>query len=77
MVIRNRIRVERYKTSMLYTEAFDLVSTFYRKHGDDSPQNASEGFKSGRLMGSVVDFPKNVVLTNLDTCVTNFVGLYV
>lgn len=45
---------------MSYTEAFELVSVFYRKHGDNSPQNASEGFKSGKLMGAVVDFPKNV-----------------
>lgn len=45
---------------MSYTEAFDLVSAFYRKHGDNSPQTASEGFRSGKLMGFVVDFPKNV-----------------
>ncbi|CAE6462457.1 unnamed protein product [Rhizoctonia solani] len=58
----SRIRVDRYKKQMSYTEAFELVSTFYRKHGDDSPENASEGFKSGKLMGCVVDFPKNVVI---------------
>ncbi|KAH7340491.1 muts domain V-domain-containing protein [Rhizoctonia solani] len=58
----SRIRVDRYKKQMSYTEAFELVSAFYRKHGDDSPENASEGFKSGKLMGCVVDFPKNVVI---------------
>ncbi|CAE6491489.1 unnamed protein product [Rhizoctonia solani] len=56
----SRIRVDRYKNQMSYTEAFELVSAFYRKHGDDSAENASEGFKSGKLMGCVVDFPKNV-----------------
>ncbi|CAE6439755.1 unnamed protein product [Rhizoctonia solani] len=58
----SRIRVDRYKNQMSYTEAFELVSAFYRKHGDDSPEKASEGFKSGKLMGCVVDFPKNVVI---------------
>ncbi|KAG9120901.1 Mismatch repair protein msh3, partial [Ceratobasidium sp. 392] len=58
----NRIRVERYKDSMSYTDAFDLVSAFYRKHGDDAPQTASEGFRSGKLMGCLVDFPKNVII---------------
>ncbi|GAB1517406.1 Mismatch repair protein msh3 [Rhizoctonia solani] len=58
----SRIRVERYQDQMSYTEAFELVSAFYRKHGDDSPENASEGFKSGKLMGCIVDFPKNVVI---------------
>ncbi|KDN51533.1 hypothetical protein RSAG8_00078, partial [Rhizoctonia solani AG-8 WAC10335] len=58
----SRIRVDRYKNQMSYTEAFELVSAFYRKHGDDSTENASEGFKSGKLMGCVVDFPKNVVI---------------
>ncbi|CAE6452008.1 unnamed protein product [Rhizoctonia solani] len=58
----SRIRFDRYKNQMSYTEAFELVSAFYRKHGDDSPENASEGFKSGKLMGCVVDFPKNVVI---------------
>ncbi|CAE6432319.1 unnamed protein product [Rhizoctonia solani] len=57
-----RIRLDRYKNRMSYTEAFELVSAFYRKHGDDSPESASEGFKSGKLMGCVVDFPKNVVI---------------
>ncbi|CUA72462.1 DNA mismatch repair protein msh3 [Rhizoctonia solani] len=56
----SRIRFDRYKNQMSYTEAFELVSAFYRKHGNDSPENASEGFKSGKLMGCVVDFPKNV-----------------
>ncbi|CAE7205240.1 unnamed protein product [Rhizoctonia solani] len=58
----SRIRVDRYKSQMSYTEAFELVSAFYRKHGDDSPEKASEGFRSGKLMGCVVDFPKNVVI---------------
>ncbi|CAE6461722.1 unnamed protein product, partial [Rhizoctonia solani] len=61
----SRIRVERYQDQMSYTEAFELVSAFYRKHGDDSPENASEGFKSGKLMGCIVDFPKNVVVIAL------------
>jgi hypothetical protein len=50
---------------MSYTEAFDLVSAFYRKHGDGAPQTASEGFRSGRLMGCLVDFPKNVLAVRL------------
>ncbi|KAG9099780.1 Mismatch repair protein msh3 [Ceratobasidium sp. 370] len=58
----NRIRVERYKDPMSYTDAFDLVSAFYRKHGEDAPQTASEGFRSGKLMGCLVDFPKNVII---------------
>ncbi|KAJ1310165.1 hypothetical protein OPQ81_006909 [Rhizoctonia solani] len=58
----SRIRIDRYEHQMSYSEAFELVSAFYRKHGDDSPGNASEGFKSGKLMGCVVDFPKNVVI---------------
>ncbi|QRW14701.1 DNA mismatch repair protein MutS [Ceratobasidium sp. AG-Ba] len=58
----NRIRVERYKDPMSYTEAFDLVSAFYREHGDNAPQTASEGFRSGKLMGCLVDFPKNVIV---------------
>ncbi|KAG8715116.1 Mismatch repair protein msh3 [Ceratobasidium sp. 394] len=58
----NRIRVERYKDSMSYTDAFDLVSAFYRKHGGNAPQTASEGFRSGKLMGCLVDFPKNVII---------------
>ncbi|KAG8691841.1 Mismatch repair protein msh3 [Ceratobasidium sp. 423] len=58
----SRIRVDRYKNQMSYTEAFELVSAFYRKHGNNSPENASEGFKSGKLMGCVADFPKNVVI---------------
>jgi DNA mismatch repair protein MSH3 len=66
------MRVERYKHSMSYTEAFDLVSAFYRKHGDDSPQNASDGFKSGKLMGCVVDFPKNVLPIDLNDSVATY-----
>ncbi|CAE6520424.1 unnamed protein product [Rhizoctonia solani] len=58
----SRIRFDRYKNQMSYTEAFELVSGFYRKHGDNSPENASAGFKSGKLMGCVADFPKNVVI---------------
>ncbi|KAG6841688.1 hypothetical protein C0991_008326 [Blastosporella zonata] len=56
----DRVRTEHFKDTLSYTNAFDLVSTFYT----DKTQAAvaSESFTSGRLMAEVANLPKRVVV---------------
>ncbi|KAI0003416.1 DNA mismatch repair protein MSH3 [Russula compacta] len=56
-----RIRVERYKNQMSYTDAFDFVSQFYTQKTHCGKASAS--FTSaGKLMAEVADYPKQVIL---------------
>ncbi|EIM90301.1 DNA mismatch repair protein MSH3 [Stereum hirsutum FP-91666 SS1] len=56
----HKIRMERYKDPMTYSDAFEYVSAFYTRKTTSS--KASESFKSGELMAAVTDFPKQVVI---------------
>lgn len=55
-----RIRIERHKNVMSYTDAFDFVSKFYTQKTHSG--KASTSFTSGKLMAEVTDFPKQVVV---------------
>lgn len=55
-----RIRIEKFKNRMSYTDAFDFVSQFYTRK--TSSGKASANFVSGKLMAEVADFPKQVVI---------------
>ncbi|KAF8497242.1 DNA mismatch repair protein MSH3 [Russula emetica] len=55
-----RIRIERHKNLMSYTDAFDFVSKFYTQKTHSG--KASTSFTSGKLMAEVTDFPKQVVV---------------
>ncbi|KAI0792873.1 muts domain V-domain-containing protein [Abortiporus biennis] len=57
----HKTRIERYDKSMSYTEAFSLLSKVYGDKDKDNVENASQGFKSGRLMAAISGFPKGVV----------------
>ncbi|KAI0260994.1 DNA mismatch repair protein MSH3 [Gloeopeniophorella convolvens] len=50
------IRIERYKTRMSYTDAFDFVSDFYTRKTNSGKASAS------KLMAEVTDFPKQVTI---------------
>ncbi|KAA1471299.1 DNA mismatch repair protein MSH3 [Dentipellis sp. KUC8613] len=56
----HNIRIERYKTQMPYTEAFESLSEFYTRK--TQAPNASESFTSGRLMATITDFPHPVTV---------------
>ncbi|CAA7265435.1 unnamed protein product [Cyclocybe aegerita] len=56
----SRIRTDEFDEVMDYTDAFEKVSQFYTDERKSA--TASESFKSGKLMASVVDFPKRVVV---------------
>ncbi|KAI0691181.1 muts domain V-domain-containing protein [Cytidiella melzeri] len=56
----HKVRTERIKKAMSYTEAYDLVTGFYTsKTGHDA---ASDALKSGELTVAVTDFPKQVTI---------------
>ncbi|KAJ3538219.1 hypothetical protein NM688_g6551 [Phlebia brevispora] len=55
-----KIRTERFKTTMSYTEAFDLLSKFYTDKSGTA--TASQSVKSGELVAAVANFPKQVVI---------------
>ncbi|TFK46431.1 hypothetical protein OE88DRAFT_1715028 [Heliocybe sulcata] len=55
-----KCRIERVKETMAYTEAFNLISSFYTENA--STVGASAGFKSGQLLATATDFPKRVVI---------------
>ncbi|KAI0247060.1 DNA mismatch repair protein MSH3 [Lactifluus subvellereus] len=55
-----RIRIERHKNTMSYTDAFDFVSQFYTQKTQCG--KASTNFTSGKLMAEVADFPKQVIV---------------
>ncbi|KAH9923928.1 muts domain V-domain-containing protein [Epithele typhae] len=56
--MEHRIRIERFRKQMAYSDAFALLSKFYtEKHAD-----ASESFKKGDLMAAVAAFSKLVVI---------------
>ncbi|OBZ75370.1 DNA mismatch repair protein MSH3 [Grifola frondosa] len=52
----HKVRIERLKKELSFTQAFSLLSKFYT----DKTRSAvsSETFKSGKLMAAVADFPK-------------------
>ncbi|TBU29038.1 muts domain V-domain-containing protein [Dichomitus squalens] len=53
----HRMRIERFKKQLAFTDAFAALSKFYtEKHA-----NASESFNKGDLMAAVTGFPKLVV----------------
>ena len=56
---RDRIRLERYKKDVSYTEAFQNLKEFYSQK---CSRNASENFKSGRLLATISDLPRRVVI---------------
>ncbi|KAI0071810.1 hypothetical protein K474DRAFT_1668569 [Panus rudis PR-1116 ss-1] len=56
----HKTRIERFKHSMSYTEAFSYLSRFYTDKTKSSV--ASESFNSGQLMASISNFPKQVVV---------------
>ena len=56
---RDRVRLERCKADLNYTDAFQKLQSFYSgKHSN----KASVGFKSGKLLAAVSDLPKNVTI---------------
>ncbi|KAH9180266.1 DNA mismatch repair protein MSH3 [Lactarius sanguifluus] len=55
-----RIRIERYKNLMSYTDAFDFVAQFYTRK--TSSGRASTNLASGKPMAEVADFPKQVII---------------
>ncbi|THH08198.1 hypothetical protein EW145_g2862 [Phellinidium pouzarii] len=54
---RDRIRLERYKEELNYTEAFQKLKIFYAQK---NTKKASENFKSGKLLAAISDLPRNV-----------------
>ncbi|KAH9001542.1 DNA mismatch repair protein MSH3 [Lactarius akahatsu] len=55
-----RIRIERYKNQMSYTDAFDFVAQFYTRK--TSSGRASTNLASGKPMAEVAGFPKQVII---------------
>ncbi|KAH9842529.1 muts domain V-domain-containing protein [Rhodofomes roseus] len=56
----HKIRTERTKHDLSYTEAFSYLTSFYTDKSKSAM--ASEGYNSGQLMATVSDFPKLVAL---------------
>ncbi|KAF8631445.1 hypothetical protein AX17_005122 [Amanita inopinata Kibby_2008] len=56
----NRVRIENFKETMSFDEAFTFISDFYAsKQGS---VNASASVTSGKLLATVVDFPRRVTI---------------
>ncbi|KAH9929644.1 muts domain V-domain-containing protein [Amylocystis lapponica] len=56
----HKIRIERFKDNLQYTQAFSYLSNFYTDK--TKAGMASDNYNSGKLMAAVADFPKLVVV---------------
>ncbi|KAH8117506.1 muts domain V-domain-containing protein [Phellopilus nigrolimitatus] len=52
---RDKVRLERYKDELGYTDAFQQLQTFYMQKNKGK---ASENFKSGKLLAAISDLPR-------------------
>ncbi|KIP07972.1 hypothetical protein PHLGIDRAFT_510551, partial [Phlebiopsis gigantea 11061_1 CR5-6] len=57
-----KIRTERFKSVMAYTDAFNYVTHFYSDDHQAENIRASQSFKSGQLIATIASFPKDVVV---------------
>ncbi|EPQ58610.1 hypothetical protein GLOTRDRAFT_137270 [Gloeophyllum trabeum ATCC 11539] len=55
-----KVRTERTKDTMPYSEAFNLVTSFYTENSNIV--GASDSFKSGQLLATAMAFPKRVII---------------
>ncbi|KZO95721.1 DNA mismatch repair protein MSH3 [Calocera viscosa TUFC12733] len=55
------VRIERIAKVMDYSSALEVTSTFYSKKAEEHP-NASESFRTGKLMATVVDLPHKTII---------------